>query len=267
MTPAELREVQLGVLAALDRHCREQGLTYYLGYGTLLGAVRHGGFIPWDDDVDIAMPRAAYERFIEHLVSGAVPELRLFNERTYPRYHLTFTKVLASAPSGFTNTNVTLPPQFQGPTVDVFPLDAAVPRRDLRVERSVRRLRDMLLFKVDFMSRRTRRAKYGLYLASRFFTFGYLQATIQRLYRRHERDPNAGYLANFASSYPVDREQVPAAAYGTPRLLPFEGHQLPVPADWDLVLRTTYGAYLRLPPPEHQVPRHRPRWRDLGDSA
>lgn len=262
-----LQAEELEILLEIDRVCRELGLTYYLAEGTLLGAVRHQGFIPWDDDVDIAMPRADYERLIEHLAGGAAPELRLFNERTYPRYHLTFTKVLSSAPSGFTNTNVTLPPQFQGPTVDIFPLDAAVRRRDLRLERRVRRLRDMLLFKVDFMSRRTRRAKFGTYLQSRFVSFGYLQDTIQRLYRLHERDPEAGYLANFASSYPVDREKVPAAAYGTPRLLPFAGHELPVPADWDLVLRTTYGAYLQLPPPEKQVPRHRPRWRDPNVSA
>ncbi len=262
-----LQAEELAILLKIDHICRELGLTYYLAEGTLLGAVRHHGFIPWDDDVDIAMPRADYERLIDHLASGAAGELRVFNERTYRRYHLTFTKVLASAPSGFTNTQVTLPPQFQGPSVDIFPLDAAGRGRDLRLERRVRRLRDMLLFKVDFMSRKTRRAKFGTYLQSTLVPFGYLQRTIQRLYRRYERDPAPGYLANFASSYPVDREKVPAAAYGAPVLLPFAGHQLPAPADWDLVLRTTYGSYLQLPPPQEQVARHRPRWRDPDTAA
>lgn len=60
----EMREIQLDLMDELDRICREQNISYFLGYGTLLGAVRHGGFIPWDDDVDVVMLRAEYERLI-----------------------------------------------------------------------------------------------------------------------------------------------------------------------------------------------------------
>ncbi len=257
-----LQQEGLEILLRIDRFCAERGLTYYLGEGTLLGAVRHQGFIPWDDDVDIVMPRVDYERFLEAMERNEDPELRLFHERTYPQYHLTFAKVLSTRPSGFTNINVTVPVEFQGPAVDVFPLDAAPQRRDLAAERRVRWLRDMLLFKVDFMSLNTRRQKYRTYLASKAHSFSYLQRAIQREYRRHQDDPKAGYLVNYASSYPVGREKVKAAAYGVPKRVPFEGHLLPVPSDWDTVLRTTYGRYMKLPPASARKPRHRPRWRD-----
>ena len=59
-----LHQVQLEMLLELDRVCRCLGLTYQLGAGSLLGAVRHGGFIPWDDDVDVVMLRAEYQRFL-----------------------------------------------------------------------------------------------------------------------------------------------------------------------------------------------------------
>ena len=60
----ELQKCILNILLAVDKVCREHGIRYWLSDGTMLGAVRHGGFIPWDDDADIAMPRPDYQRFI-----------------------------------------------------------------------------------------------------------------------------------------------------------------------------------------------------------
>ena len=59
----EIKKVELDALCELDRVCKAHGLSYFLAYGTLLGALRHQGFIPWDDDVDVHMPREDYERF------------------------------------------------------------------------------------------------------------------------------------------------------------------------------------------------------------
>lgn len=64
-TLRRLQIAELGILEAIDRVCRENGITYFLDSGTVLGARRHGGFIPWDDDIDLGMPRDDFERFLE----------------------------------------------------------------------------------------------------------------------------------------------------------------------------------------------------------
>lgn len=74
LSPSEVKREILNILIRFDDLAREHGLTYSLAYGTLLGAVRHRGFIPWDDDVDIAMPRPDYDRLIRLVKDGlAVP--------------------------------------------------------------------------------------------------------------------------------------------------------------------------------------------------
>ena len=82
MTEYNVRELQLriiGNLMAVDKVCREHGLHYYIYDGTMLGAVRHGGFIPWDDDLDIAMPREDYEYHI-----SVACTLMFFHLTAYP---------------------------------------------------------------------------------------------------------------------------------------------------------------------------------------
>ena len=60
----EIRSIQIAILNSVDAFCRKNNLKYSLAYGTLIGAVRHKGFIPWDDDIDIIMPRPDYDRFV-----------------------------------------------------------------------------------------------------------------------------------------------------------------------------------------------------------
>ena len=67
LTLRQMQEGALNILKKLDGICREQGLRYFLFYGTLIGAIRHKGFIPWDDDLDVAMPRPDFDRLVEYL--------------------------------------------------------------------------------------------------------------------------------------------------------------------------------------------------------
>lgn len=264
-----LQRESLEILLRIDAFCSQHGLTYYLAEGTLLGAARHQGFVPWDDDIDICMPRTDYERFSGLMQTHPDPDLRLFNERTFPKYHLTFTKIVASQPSEFTTMFMDVPDEYKGPAVDVFPLDAGVRAANPRREHTVRWLRDVLLFKVGYLTLEKRPKQRGRYLASRVLGFRFLQNAIQRRYRIHEAEKDTGYVVNFASSYPVAKEKFRSDWFGEPPRAPFEGHRLPVPADSDAVLRTTYGDYMKLPPVEKRVFRHRPHWRgeSLGNDG
>ena len=75
----EVQQIALGILKEIDRICKEQGLKYTLAYGTLIGTIRHGGFIPWDDDIDIMMPRPDFEKLIEYYNSNETGPYRLMN--------------------------------------------------------------------------------------------------------------------------------------------------------------------------------------------
>ena len=86
----KLWECELDILEHFDQFCRNNGLKYSLAYGTLLGAVRHGGFIPWDDDIDVIMPRKDYEYLVNNWdVKGYIVQ----NKRTNDDFNQNFTKI------------------------------------------------------------------------------------------------------------------------------------------------------------------------------
>lgn len=123
MVEYDVRTLQLhilGNLLAVDKVCREHGLHYYIYDGTMLGAVRHGGFIPWDDDLDIAMPREDYEQFMAHAKEW-LPEPYEFVcyelDTTYP---LPFGKVQDAGTTLIERPHL---PYLGGLYIDVFPID------------------------------------------------------------------------------------------------------------------------------------------------
>ena len=93
LTLDEMKAVELGILKKFDSICKENGLEYSLAYGTMLGAIRHKGFIPWDDDIDIMMPREDYEKLLAVWDQSAPKEYILQNTRTDSDFTQNFTKI------------------------------------------------------------------------------------------------------------------------------------------------------------------------------
>ena len=130
LAPSVLRALQLvelEILREFVRLCEANGLRYYLAYGTLLGAVRHKGFIPWDDDIDVTMPREDYERFAAICGAGLPGGLRWQSYATEGHYPVWFGKliredtVLRQALSDHLDIS-------QSVFIDVFPLDGLASR-------------------------------------------------------------------------------------------------------------------------------------------
>ncbi len=86
LSTREIQDVSLEILKQVADICEELNLRYYLMYGTLIGAIRHHGFIPWDDDVDIMMPRPDYERLLEFFEKNKIGDLTVFSHENNDRY-------------------------------------------------------------------------------------------------------------------------------------------------------------------------------------
>ena len=96
LTSEELKSIELQLLDVLADYCQEHNLRYYLAYGTLLGAMRHKGFIPWDDDIDVMMPRPDYDKLINTFnQNNTNPEVGILSHVNDNRYYLTFSKLIS----------------------------------------------------------------------------------------------------------------------------------------------------------------------------
>lgn len=255
LSPEDARRRQVRILDAVVQHCEAQDLRVYLAFGTLLGAVRHQGFIPWDDDIDVAMPRPDFERFCDTF-AGRVPMVSLRAPGRTPGHPLPFAKVCDDETELDNESDLI---RDLGVFIDVFPLDGW---RDNDVARAVQRWALTALdqvFRAKHLSLRRRRPgarnlvlRVAKALAALIPT-GWLVASTTRVGRwgGFDRCARGGGLV---WGY---RESVPREAFGEARPLEFEGVRFPGPADPDTVLRSVYGDYWQLPPEHQRVTHHR----------
>ena len=254
----EIRRLQLyelKILKEVDRVCRENHITYYLGEGTLLGAVRHAGFIPWDDDVDILMPRAEMERFIALSDEKLSPGYKVQFYHNVDQYWVQSPKVRMLEETEFTQSKLRRYTPDVGPYIDIFPLDNAPDfRKADRQNRVIKRYRRILFLKTGFSRIRNRKDKVYM-LCSRFMSCKAIHERI-RAWATKYNGADTAYLCNHGSYYATDREFFPREAFGTPVLTQFEDGMFPIPQKARDLLSTTYGDYMKEPPAEEQLPHH-----------
>lgn len=259
ISPERLRDLQLielELLKEVDRIAKENNLIYYLGEGTLLGAIRHQGFIPWDDDLDILMPREDYERFRQIAPGALQTQYAFLCEQTESCYYLPFSKIVCRDNQHFINKQVKFDDRYNGPFIDIFPLDAYDTIDARRVQfkyRIIRTLRDMLLFKARCFAPQTIK-KAIVNIAAKCFSYKLLHVLLRREMTCCKQD--APYLCNFASSYHPSKQIVPREVYGKPVYVPFEDGMFPVPHDAHALLTTIYGDYMKLPPITKRSSKH-----------
>ena len=262
----DLQRKELEVFEQVAAVCEKHGLRYYALGGTLLGTVRHQGFIPWDDDIDLAMPRPDYDRFMR-LAPLELPEnLRVTDYRTTGIERPTYFCVVKDL-----STRIDL--NWAGETehghvwIDIFPLD---PMPSLSALRSLRKYR--LLYQrmmVQFSNydklvhqHRANRPAHEKALMAFHEKTGWgadkdtceLYAQTERIVTRRSYD-KAAYVVNLFGAYKF-REMFPRTWFGEAVKLPFEDTLMPVPREYDLVLRSLYGDYLQMPPEEERGQQH-----------
>lgn len=262
LKPNELRELQLitvDVLKTVVDFCNKNKLRYYLAEGSLLGAVRHKGYIPWDDDLDIAMPREDYEKFLKLWGKTEHNNCKLYHQSTCEGYYLTFSKVLFTGKCRFISRlhqNLKVLKGVNDVGIDIFPLDES---EKLSVDlclrtRKIRELRNVLLLKVGYFRKKEQRKLYGL--KSLFMSYKSLHNKLYKLYTL-DAGKNTGYISNFASSYIISKENFPKEWFEPAREIMFEGIKVTIPAESEKILTCTYGDYMTPPPEENRVSPHK----------
>ena len=251
-----LQQAETETLDKVVEICEKNNLRYYLIGGTLLGAVRHKGFIPWDDDIDIVMPREDYDRFreiFEQQSNDAYYMQTPQNEPKYPEDIYKFRKkgtVYESLRARRFKLKCT------GIWVDIFPLDD-VPKQRSVVQTIygfiIHSLIKPILNAYDFGIKNRSIKGSVLYLFSRLLPFSFYVWLRDRL-AKHYNNGECDYYVNYSSQYGYRKQTMPKDAFEPPEYLEFNNRIYRSPGKWDLVLKRIYGDdYMTLPPPEKRV--------------
>lgn len=245
--------VQLHLLHVFDRICKENGLQYLLEGGTLLGAMRHNGFIPWDDDLDVGMPRKDYEKFLKIAPTILPEDVRLQTPADTPRTAIPFAK-LRDVSSYFGESRPDMSTADpSGIYIDVFPYDD-MPKLGRKVEDFVSRACSCSWMRMKYFYNKCGTGA----LSSVFFAFigGFFHLV-------HDLVRFGVWLLNCilpSENYYLCLEHIDVFPYPRRQMFPakshaFEDAEFPVPANADAILTSQYGDWRQIPPPEKR-PRH-----------
>lgn len=241
---ADKKKILLDIMDSIDAFCSENKLTYLLSYGSLLGAVRHKGFIPWDDDIDIIMPRPDYEKFITAYENSRFA-VASYRDKTY--FPMCFAKVYDKNTVCFLNDTINL---GYGVAVDIFPVDG-IPSSD----------DESTSFYCAFQKRDKRYMRCLFYESKPAITsikniIGYVyrwlfntrrQAAAVDCFVSSVSYDTAEYAGNILAT--VRLEKLPKTLYQHICDYQFEDRTYKGPADYDTMLTAQYGNDYMTPPP------------------
>lgn len=232
------QERMLELLCEIDRICKKHGIHYWLSSGTLIGAVRHGGFIPWDDDLDIEMMREDYDRLMDILPTELPSTMALQNHRTDHTYFFFYAKVRDRRSLLSEGNNYDRMWKEQGIYIDIFPLESQP-------------------ISIHKISEKTAGHMYKIWRTCTDDNLGIRK--VMRLFHFNRRFvfPLLRLLCSISGTDVITSGM--GIPYHNPRFakdifplatLKFEGREFPVPHNYDHMLRLMYGDYMQLPPEE-----------------
>lgn len=253
----ELRQLQLlevEMLKTVIDICDKLHLKYYVLGGTMLGAVRHKGFIPWDDDIDIGMIREDYEEFLKKAPALLPKNLVVQNYRTEAELFSNTTKIrninTTFVEKGNQSHNI-----CHGVFIDIFPLDnytqSTAAKMWYRLKRKVLSAR----IGREFISDKKKSFAKELLKVPLCWIWPDAKGAVHQREKLYKSFAYCGLIANFCGMW-GDKEIVPAEWYGEGCNLEFEGIVVRAPKEYDKWLTQVYGNYMQLPPEEKRVSHH-----------
>lgn len=264
-TLRKLQLTELDILIEIDKICKENNIQYFLIGGTLLGAVRHKGFIPWDDDIDVGMIRSDYEKFIDLCLNKNVLGEKYFlhcNESD-ENYFIPFVKVKKNNTT-FAEENIDNIQTHKGIFLDIFPYDN-VPKQKSIMQRAqaiiVRNIHYAIYVKYNIYSLKNKKRK----VLTWFFTLLPVK-TLKKMNRYFstifENRKNNKYMVSLAGSSSYEEETLLKDRLFPLKKIKFENLKFDSFNDNDYYLSQLFGDYMKLPPEEDRKT-HKPKYIDF----
>ncbi len=250
---AQIRQRQLEMLDIFDDFCTTRGIKYSLSGGSLLGAVRHKGFIPWDDDVDLMMPRPEYERFLASFNKENV-DIKAINYRVDPDFPRPFTKITdlgtrIAARNGINKYGIFL---------DLFPVDGQPDNEEETSEYVAEYERlNRLFYKKTPLYRMSDNLLVKIKSAIRGPFFPPREETMSKIKSLLQRYPfgSTGFAGAIMGGSKMGTH-VPDRVFKEFTRMEFEGRSISCIKDYDTYLTRMYGDYMTPPPPRKQKTNH-----------
>lgn len=253
----ELRALQLNILQAVHDFCSEHSIRYSLSGGTLIGAVRHKGYIPWDDDIDIMMPRPDYENFCL-LFNSENNRFQVVNSFNTKEFFQPFSKV--SDTFTILNESYDRPIANLGVNIDVFPIDG-LPNNEKKRNRYWKVIKIKKKFSTFIYEKKNDKER-GLKKIIRLCFFFILKPFPANTFAK--RLHKIGMKNNFIGSTVIAnsifgygrKEEMPGNLFDSFIDIKFEGRRFKAVEQWNTYLTNIFGDYMKLPPKNERLAKH-----------
>lgn len=250
ITQEEIKNLLCDLLQDVADFCEESGIRYCLAYGTLIGAIRHNGFIPWDDDIDIVMPRPDYDRFLR-TYNNRQSNKRVIDISIDKDYGIPYAKVYDNRT--WLNEYKYREEKY-GVFIDIFPIDGIKGNWQMYKAQVLMKL--LHAKKANFVQRSL--VKNIINSITKIFLLPFSVYDILSFMNHNARSVPFGSTpkaVNFLETYGIC-EIAKTAIFEKTLFHEFEGKRYRIPAAYDEWLRSIYGDYMQLPPEEKQVTHH-----------
>lgn len=247
-----LKTIELNMLKEFIAICNKHNLRYFVLGGTCLGAIRHKGFIPWDDDIDVGMPRKDYNEFLRVAQGELSNGLFLQNGKTDPNFPLNFTKIRNSNTTFIESTMKNID-MNHGVYIDIFPLDGYKKSIFRKIKRKICGGKIGMVYG-DRPKQTIKRKIKNLMI--NIFNKDYKTARdkLDAMYAKFDFDKSET-VVNYCGAW-GDKEIVPRSVFGSGVEKDFEDLKVIAPENYDEYLTKMYGNYMEFPPIEKRVARH-----------
>lgn len=256
----KLQLVELEILEEIDRICKNNNIDYFISGGTLLGAIRHKGFIPWDDDIDIAMTRKNYNKFTDACLRELDSKYIIDNYRTNKKCCLSYTKIKKKNTMFVERKNKDNYSKNDCIWVDVFPLDG-VKKKMSKFHKCQKKIFDYLYTLITikngsnyYQNSVVKKKIYGFIL--KVVPVGFMVFLLERVIGFYDED-KVRYLCSFSTVYDIEKDTFDKNKLFPYKKIFFEKKEVMGIEGFDYYLSQMYGNYMKLPPKEKRV-NHRP---------